>query len=491
VRVNAQVAELGSSIRAGDRVELDGRGFIAVPTEPEEAQVLIYHKPEGEVTTHDDPEGRPTVFEKLPRLKGARWVSIGRLDINTTGLLLLTTDGELANAMMHPSSEIDREYVCRVHGEVNDEMLDRLRAGVQLEDGPAKFDELAVINLGDSHSWFRVVVREGRNREVRRMWESQGVEVSRLKRIRYGMVELPRNLRRGHTEALEMAQYRELRRAVGLSEIAQTLTLQSVIGVRRANAPPKNEFRPTERAPQHAWANGGTQDESRELRKFDFVREDPPRGARPGAKKRRPPNGKKRPGPGGGAGRPARGAGGGHNNPNAPRNPAAMRTFSPGAPRARGDDAGNRAEGAGPRGPGGGPGARGPGGRGPARGPGGRGPGGGPGARGPGGPGGPGARGRGGPGGGGRPGAGGGFGQGAAGPGGAGNRGNNPGKRPRPNAAPAMPFGFPSDHAYAKRFETDGNIGGPPRGNANNGRRNGPGGGARGPGGGGRNRGRG
>ena len=186
VQVNGVVATLGQSVHSGDRVEMDGKLFVVVADNAEHAQVLIYNKPDGVVTTRDDPEGRPTVFEQLPQIKGARWIAVGRLDINTTGLLLLTTDGELANALMHPRSEIEREYICRVHGEVPDEVIERLRNGVELEDGPAHFDEIAVISRGDSHSWFRVVLREGRNREVRRMWESQGLMVSRLKRIRYG-----------------------------------------------------------------------------------------------------------------------------------------------------------------------------------------------------------------------------------------------------------------------------------------------------------------
>jgi 23S rRNA pseudouridine2605 synthase len=292
VRVNGQVATLGSSVRIGDRIEVDGKAFVTVPAESEEAQVLIYHKPDGEVTTHDDPEGRPTVFEKLPRLKGARWISIGRLDINTTGLLLITTDGELANAMMHPSSEVEREYICRIRGEVGDEMLERLRNGVKLEDGPARFEALAPISLGDGHSWFRVMLREGRNREVRRLWESQGLLVSRLKRIRYGSVELPRHLRRGHHQPLDGEAYRALRHAVGLPEAPKTLTLQPVIGVRRAAK--QNEFRPSTRS-QRAWS-GAQHDEARELRAFDNLREEP---TMPGRNKRR----RKRGGAGGAAGR--------------------------------------------------------------------------------------------------------------------------------------------------------------------------------------------
>ena len=178
VKVNGEVAQTGMSVKSGDRIELDGRGFVATALS-EPSRVLVYNKPEGEVTTREDPEGRPTVFESLPPLKGARWIAIGRTDINTTGLLLATTDGELANAMMHPSFEVEREYVVRVRApegeeKVSDAIVDRLSRGVALEDGPAKFDEIERIGGTDSHDWFRVVVKEGRNREVRRLWESQG-----------------------------------------------------------------------------------------------------------------------------------------------------------------------------------------------------------------------------------------------------------------------------------------------------------------------------
>ena len=281
IKVNAKVAELGSSVRAGDRVELDGKLFVVVSDNAEHTQVLIYNKPEGVVATREDPEGRPTIFEQLPQLKGARWISVGRLDINTTGLLLLTTDGALAHALMHPSTEIEREYICRVHGEVPDEVLERLKSGIELEDGPARFDEIAVISRGDSHSWFRVVVREGRNREVRRMWESQGLLVSRLKRVRYGNVELPRGLLRSHSEPLGPDQVKALRTLVGAGDPEPTLTLQPVINQRRAK--PSNEFRPAPRS-QQAWS-GGLADEARELRAFDRIREDTP--FRPGAKRKK------------------------------------------------------------------------------------------------------------------------------------------------------------------------------------------------------------
>ncbi|MBS0212732.1 MAG: pseudouridine synthase [Proteobacteria bacterium] len=279
VTVNGEVAQVGSSIRSGDRVDLDGRTFVASALN-EPARVLIYNKPEGEVTTREDPEGRPTIFEALPNIKGARWIAVGRLDINTTGLLLLTTDGELANALMHPSREVEREYVCRIHGEVPDNIVDRLRRGVALDDGPAKFDSIERINSSDSHAWFRVAVTEGRNREVRRLWESQGYQVSRLKRIRYGAITLPRLLKRGQSEELPVEQVEALQKELGLEGGAQVLTLQPVIGQRKA----RNEIRiRKEERGGKAYVNGALSaaDEGRELRRFDHVREDrPARGPR-------------------------------------------------------------------------------------------------------------------------------------------------------------------------------------------------------------------
>lgn len=272
VEVNGSPANIGASVRAGDRVAIDGKQFVVATDSRDDAEVLVYHKPEGVVTTREDPEGRPTVFEQLPRLKGARWVAVGRLDINTTGLLLLTTDGDLANALMHPRSGLEREYLCRVHGEVPDEMIEKLKAGVELEDGPARFDEIAVISRGGSHSWFRVVIREGRNREVRRLWDSQGFLVSRLKRIRYGSIELPRMLRRGDCEALGEEAVKELRKSTGLGAPQPVLTLSPVLHQRRA---PRNvvEYRP-EKGAGAAWS--GHHDEARELRAFDRIREERP-----------------------------------------------------------------------------------------------------------------------------------------------------------------------------------------------------------------------
>ena len=277
VKVNGEVAHTGMSVKGGDRIELDGRTFVASAlTEP--ARVLIYNKPEGEVTTREDPEGRPTVFEALPALKGARWIAIGRLDINTTGLLLLTTDGELANAMMHPSHEVEREYVVRVRapeGEetVSDKIVDRLRRGVALDDGPAKFDEIERIGGTDSNEWFRVLLKEGRNREVRRLWESQGCQVSRLKRTRYGSVTLPQPLLRGQSQELPAATVEALRKALKLEEgPPPALTLQPVIGQRKAA---KATVHVGGGRSGSAYVNGhNTADEGRELRRFDHVRED-------------------------------------------------------------------------------------------------------------------------------------------------------------------------------------------------------------------------
>jgi 23S rRNA pseudouridine2605 synthase len=280
VKVNGETARTGQSVTGGDRIEIDGKTFVA-STLTEPTSVLIYNKPEGEVTTRDDPEGRPTIFEALPRLKGARWIAVGRLDINTTGLLLLTTDGELANALMHPSSEVEREYVCRIHGEVPDNIVDRLARGVALEDGPAKFDKIERIGSSDSHAWFQVVLSEGRNREVRRLWESQGYQVSRLKRVRYGNVTLPRLLKRGHCVEMEAEQVEELRKQFGLENQPPVLTLQPVIGQRKSKP---MEIRVGKDRHQASFVNGHVNEEARELRRFDHVRDDKQRGrGRPGA----------------------------------------------------------------------------------------------------------------------------------------------------------------------------------------------------------------
>jgi 23S rRNA pseudouridine2605 synthase len=181
-------------------------------------RVLIYHKPEGQICTQDDPEGRESVFEHLPKVRSGRWVMVGRLDINTSGLLLFTTDGEMANHLMHPSNEVEREYAVRVFGQVSPETLQRLKAGVKLEDGMAKFDHIIDGGGEGSNHWYHVVLKEGRNREVRRLWESQGVKVSRLIRVRYANLTLPRSQHIGRWEELSLEQVNSLRQAVGLAE---------------------------------------------------------------------------------------------------------------------------------------------------------------------------------------------------------------------------------------------------------------------------------
>lgn len=201
VAVNGVVAVLGTRAVAGDSITLDGRRLSLAPR-PAARQVLMYHKALGEVTTRSDPQGRPTVFDRLPDPGAGRWIVVGRLDVNTAGLLLFTTDGELAHRLMHPSTGIEREYLVRVRGEPDAATLARLTRGVRLEDGPARFDRIERHAEGGSHGWFRVVLREGRNREVRRLWDAVGFEVSRLMRVRYGPVSLPRDLRAGTARRL-------------------------------------------------------------------------------------------------------------------------------------------------------------------------------------------------------------------------------------------------------------------------------------------------
>jgi 23S rRNA pseudouridine2605 synthase len=217
--VNGQPVLPGGKATVKDKFELDGKQLDVAGAAEIVRRVLIYNKPEGEVTTRKDPEGRPTVFDRLPRLKDHRWISIGRLDINTTGLVMFTTDGELANRLMHPSSQIDREYAVRVFGEVDDAMIGRLIAGVLLEDGIAKFTDITPAGGSGINRWFHVTLLEGRNREVRRLWESQGVRVSRLKRVRYGSVFLPSRLTVGKWEELDQKAVDSLSQGVGLAKI--------------------------------------------------------------------------------------------------------------------------------------------------------------------------------------------------------------------------------------------------------------------------------
>lgn len=194
---NGEVASLGDQAEVGDNMKLDGKALSPKRLWQQPQQVLLYNKPVGEVCTRKDPEGRRTIFQSLPTPEQGRWVSVGRLDINTSGLIILTTDGELANTLMHPSNEMDREYAVRVLGEVTSEMLQNLRDGVELEDGKAHFSDVQESGGEGANRWFHVVIQEGRNREVRRLWESQGVQVSRLMRVRYGPIIIPNKLKWG------------------------------------------------------------------------------------------------------------------------------------------------------------------------------------------------------------------------------------------------------------------------------------------------------
>lgn len=243
VTVNGVPAELGARVGPDDDVRLDGQrielaaALTPLNTDPvsqavmQRTEVLGYHKPVGEVTTRHDPEGRPTVFDHLPPPRAGRWIVVGRLDVNTSGLLLFTNDGELAHRLMHPSSRIEREYLVRVREQPTPAALARLRTGVELDDGPARFETVVaarspvdtVAGAGaiagavastDAHSWYRVSLREGRNREVRRLWQAVGHEVSRLKRLRYGPVSLPDDLRPAQARHLPESLIAALRAAV-------------------------------------------------------------------------------------------------------------------------------------------------------------------------------------------------------------------------------------------------------------------------------------
>ncbi|WP_416139630.1 23S rRNA pseudouridine(2605) synthase RluB [Halomonas sp. HK25] len=204
VKVNGQVATLGDRIEMRDRVLFDNRPVTLRGADEVPRRVIMYNKPEGELCTRKDPEGRRTVFDRLPRLKGERWIAIGRLDINTSGLLLFTTDGELANRLMHPSTQVEREYAVRVMGQVTRQNVVAMVEGVMLDDGPASFTDVQEFGGEGINTWFHVVIQEGRNREVRRLWESQGLTVSRLKRVRYGNIFLDKRAKAG--EWLELSQ---------------------------------------------------------------------------------------------------------------------------------------------------------------------------------------------------------------------------------------------------------------------------------------------
>lgn len=225
VKVNGRVAQLGDRAQADDKIKVRDQLVKQSRLQVQATQVILYNKPEGKVCSRQDEKGRATIYEQLPRIINGRWISVGRLDLNTSGLLILTNNGELANRMMHPSYEMEREYTVRVFGEVSDDIIKQIKKGVQLDDGVAKFNKVSKMSgMQDDESmntWYRVVLKEGRYREVRRIWEAVGVQVSRLHRVRYGEFSLPRSLRKGKSESLTWKQVNLLLRSVGMAEEAR------------------------------------------------------------------------------------------------------------------------------------------------------------------------------------------------------------------------------------------------------------------------------
>ena len=206
VKVNGELATLGQLVSEHDIFEVEGRTVRLSKKDPSKKRILMYNKKVGEISSRNDPDHKKTIFDSLPKLKSGRWVSVGRLDINTSGLILFTNDGSLANQLMHPSSNIEREYIARVHGQVTDQILNNLMKGVKLEDGFAKFTDVQGGRKGNTNQWFAMVIMEGRTREVRRLWESQGLEISRLKRVRYGSLFLPASLKQGTFKELSKSE---------------------------------------------------------------------------------------------------------------------------------------------------------------------------------------------------------------------------------------------------------------------------------------------
>lgn len=223
VKVNGQVAKLGDRVSDKDQLQVRGRRLSPQELATPVTEVILYNKPENELVTRSDEMGRDTIFARLPKPKSGRWIAVGRLDVNTTGLLLLTNNGELANRLMHPSQAIERAYLVRVFGEVSKDILDKLVKGVPLEDGMANFDKLEPLKSFEPtdsiNRWYKVTLLEGRNREVRRLWESQGVQVSRLKRIAFGNINLPKTLRQGKTMPASLEQINGLLTMVDLPKM--------------------------------------------------------------------------------------------------------------------------------------------------------------------------------------------------------------------------------------------------------------------------------
>ena len=212
VLVNGSLATIGQLVSERDIFQVEGKTIKLSKKDPTQKRILMYNKKVGEISSRNDPDHKNTIFDSLPRLRSGRWVSIGRLDINTSGLILFTNDGALANKLMHPSSNIEREYVARVHGNVTDNIIENLVEGVDLEDGFAKFTDVQSGRKGNTNQWFAMVIMEGRTREVGRLWESQGLEISRLKRVRYGNLFLPAHLKQGAFKELTKGEVNALER---------------------------------------------------------------------------------------------------------------------------------------------------------------------------------------------------------------------------------------------------------------------------------------
>jgi 23S rRNA pseudouridine2605 synthase len=212
VLVNGQLAIIGQLVSEKDTFEIEGRSIKLLKKDPTKRRVLMYNKRVGEISSRNDPDHKKTIFDSLPKLRSGRWVSVGRLDINTSGLILFSNDGSFANNLMHPSSNIEREYVARVHGHVSEKIVNNLIKGVKLEDGFAKFSDVQRGRKGKTNQWFAMVIMEGRSREVRRLWESQGLEISRLKRVRYGNLFLPATLKQGAFKELTKSEISSLER---------------------------------------------------------------------------------------------------------------------------------------------------------------------------------------------------------------------------------------------------------------------------------------
>ena len=288
IKVNGVAATLGLRVDLHDAITVDGKVVKREEAAETVRRVIIYNKPDGEICTRDDPEGRPTVFDRLPRPREGRWINVGRLDINTTGLLMFTTDGELANRLMHPSFEMDREYAVRVRGEVDDDMLLRLKNGVILEDGPARFTDIQQAPGGEGFNhWYHCVVMEGRNREVRRLWESQGLVVSRLKRVRFGPVFLNSDLPMGRWRELTQGEVDTLSAEVGLTPVAMpTLNAKSKDKLERLQRKSSRPLGRGERVRQLRPASEGTGSEERSPRqpaadRGDAARRESPRREAP------------------------------------------------------------------------------------------------------------------------------------------------------------------------------------------------------------------